>query len=253
MSHLAIGVFVFAFVLGGVLAGMFARTVLPAQHLADDSKDVIKLGMGLVATMTALILGFMVASAKSAFEAQDTALKNIAANVIKLDRVLAGYGPETGEIRQMVRRAVIYRLHLTWPEDGPSVARLDAPEQAPAPDLIESGILGLAPKNDAQRWLQSQALQITSNVLGTRWLVLARDNDATPLVFLVVVVSWLTVLFMGFGLFAPRNATVTLVLCVCGASVASALFLILELGEPYDGLVKLSSAPLRYAVSQLGQ
>ena len=253
MSDVAVGVLAFACAFAGALSGMFARNVLPEHHLSSDAKDVVKLGMGLVATMTAMILGLLLASAKSEYDAAGTALRQGALDAIKLDRALARYGPETGEIRQMVRHALAQRIELTWPSDHSRSSKLDAPAMLVGLEAIQNGIAGLAPKTDAQRSLQAQALEIAGDVAGVRMLVLSRGGDAASVVFVAAVIAWLTILFLSFGLFAPRNATVTLVLGVSAASVAMALFLILELGAPLDGSVKLSDAPLRFALAQLGQ
>jgi hypothetical protein len=118
---------------------------------------------------------------------------------------------------------------------------------------FEARILQLAPQNDAQRWLKSQALQIGSDLMETRWLVLGGLGSSVPPPFLVVVVFWLTIIFGSFGLFAPRNGTVVAVLFLCALSVAGAIFLILEMDQPFQGLMKISSAPLRYTLSHLGQ
>src|SRR5271156_1258708 len=106
VSPMTISWVVFACVFGGALVGMLLRATLPAHHLNADSKDVVKLGMGLVATMSALVLGLLVASAKSSFDAQGAQLKQMSANVVLLDRVLAHYGPETKEARDALRATV---------------------------------------------------------------------------------------------------------------------------------------------------
>ena len=86
MSAMAVGGIVFACVFGGALLGMVLRRALPAHHLSTDSKDVVKLGMGLVGTMAALALGLLLASAKSAYDAQADELRQMSATVLLLDR-----------------------------------------------------------------------------------------------------------------------------------------------------------------------
>ncbi len=253
MSPTEIALIVFACVFGGAVLGMFLRILTPEHHLSQDSQDVIKLGMGLIATMAALVLGLVIATAKSSYDTQDAAVKHSAAKVLLLDRVLANYGPETKETRDLLRRIVASRLHEIWPEDRSQPARLDAPEVVSAAQGIEARILRLAPQNDAQRWLQSQALQIGSDLMETRWLVVGGLGSSVPVPFLVVVVFWLTILFGSFGLFAPRNVTVVAVLFLCALSVAGSIFLILEMDQPFEGLIRVSSASLRYTLSHLGQ
>src|SRR6185295_1937458 len=99
MNPTVVGMVVFACTLGGALVGHWLRTTLPEHYLDDESKDTVKLGIGLVATMTALVLGLVTASAKSSFDAVDTAVKRTATDILAIDRLLARYGSETGELR----------------------------------------------------------------------------------------------------------------------------------------------------------
>ena len=244
---------VFACTFAGSLLGMVLSVVLPRQQLGKESRDIVTLGMGMIATTTALVLGLVIASAKSAFDTQDKAVKQTAADILTLDRILARYGPETKEVRDRLRRAVAFTLAVTWPEQGSRPGRVDMRETAPVGEAIEDLILELSPKTDAQRWLRTRALEQSSDVLHTRWLVFGGTGSSVPLPFLVVVVCWLTVIFASFGLFAPRNATVIATLFVCAMSVAASVFLIMEMDRPFDGVIKISSSPLQYTLSQIGQ
>jgi hypothetical protein len=253
MSSLEIAAIAFVCIFGGALLGMFLRSALPEHHLNPDSKDVVKVGMGLIATMAALVLGLLTGSAKSSFDTQDSELKQMAASVLLLDRTLAHYGPETKKIRDQIRQAIAYKLAATWPEDG-SAARIDTSETTPVVEGIEDEIRALAPQNDVQRAFQSRALEITGALLQTRWLMFGQQaGNAIQTPLLVVLVFWLAALFGSFGLFAPRNGTVIAVLCVSALSVSGAILLILEMNQPFQGLVKVSSAPLRFTLAHLGQ
>ena len=253
MNPTEIALIVFACVSGGALLGMSLRAVMPEHHLREDSKDVIKLGMGLIATIAALVLGFVIASAKSSYDTQDAAVKHIAAKILLLDRELALYGPETKECRDMVRRGLADKIDEIWPEERSQPARPDNSEAAPSSLGLEDRIRQLVPHSDAQHWPQYRALTITSEIMETRWFVSGGKGGSVPLPFLIVVVFWLTFIFGSFGLFAPRNATVLAVLFVCALSVAGSIFLILEMDQPFKGLMKISSAPFRYTLSHLGQ
>jgi hypothetical protein len=208
--------------------------------------------MGLVATMTALLLGLVTAAARSSFDANDAALKNSAANILTLDRHLVRYGPETAPTRELIRRALAYRIEVMWPQSGPR-GPADPVNSAPPIEEIENQILQLTPGTDAQRWLKTEALKLSEEVVKTRWRVLGAAAGSVPRPFLVVVIFWLTVTFASFGLYAPRNATIVAVLFVAALSVAMAVFLILELDSPFDGIIVVSNAPLRFALTQLSQ
>jgi hypothetical protein len=250
MNPIATSVTVFACIFGGALLGMFLRGVLPAHHFEDDTKDVIKLGMGLVATMTALVLGLLIATAKGSYDAQKDEVTQLSAKVILLDRTLAHYGPETKDIRNLIRGAIDREIGRVWPED-----RARAPQMEPGGSAATpyEKILELSPKDDAQRTLKALALSIGMEIQQTRWLMFAQRGSSFSMLFLVVVVSWLTLIFISFGLYAPRNATVIATLFVCALSVTGAILMILELNTPFEGLIQISPAQLRGTLSVLGQ
>jgi hypothetical protein len=250
MSSVTISSIVFACVFGGALLGILLHAVLPQHHLSNESKDIVKLGMGLVGTMAALVLGLLVASAKGSYDAQSAELTQMSANIALLDRGLALYGPETKETRALLRGAVVRILDQTWSKDGASSSPMAAPSGG---EILYEKIQGLSPKNDAQRSLQGRALSIVVDIGKTRWLMYAQQATSVSMPLLVVLVLWLTVIFISFGLFAPFNATVVSSLLVSALSVSGAILLILEMYTPYDGLIQISSAPLRAALAHLGQ
>jgi len=254
MSALLTAVIVLACVFGGALLGMLLRGLLPAPHLSDESKDVVRLGTGLVATMAALVLGLLVASAKGSYDTQRNGLDEIAANVTLLDTVLAQYGPQAGEARASLRRLIAGGITRLWPADASQEPTLAAAETTAGGKLLRAEVLALAPANDMQRALQSQALQIGGELARTRLLLVAQHEGANISgVFLVILTFWLVVLFASFGLYAPRNATVFAALLISALSVSGAIFLILELDQPFEGLIQISSAPLRDAFTHLGE
>jgi len=253
MSPITISCIVFACLVGGTLLGMFLRFILPDKHLSAESKDVVKLGMGLIGTMTALVLGLLIASAKSSFDAQRNGLAQLCANVILLDRALARYGPEAKEVRNMVKASAEDLAERTWPSE---FSRDKNTEKSRTEGRYEGAfekIQGLTPKNDAQRALQAQALKTATDIAQTRWLLFAQEASSIPTPFLVVMVGWLTLIFASFSLFAPPNATAFLTLFICALAISSAILLILELDRPFGGLMQVSSAPLRNALTQLGR
>jgi hypothetical protein len=252
MSALAVAAVVFACIVAGALAGIALRGLLPSHHLSDQSRDVVRLCTGLVATMAALVLGLLVASAKGAYDTQRDGLDGIAANLTLLDTVLQQYGPPAEEARAQLRRTVAVAIARLWPEDAAQEPTLGAPETMAGGKLLHAQILGLVPADDTQRALQSQALQIVAE-LGRLLLVAQHESTAISGVFLVILTFWLVVLFASFGLFAPRNATVVAALLISALSVSGAVFLILELDHPFDGLIQVPSAPLRSAFAGLGE
>lgn len=255
MEPIVIGAIVCAFSFGGALLGMWLNSALPEHHLDADSKATVQIGIGLVATMTALVLGLVTASAKSSFDAVDTAVKQTAIDILTLDRILARYGPETGAIRKDLKTAMEVRIDTIWPQGTPSSANLDpiGANAASHSEALVHAIRRLTPRDDEQRALQTRAVNVSESLLQSRWLVLAGTEASIPTPFLVILVSWLTIMFASFGMYAPRNGTVIAVLFVSALSVASAVFLVLEMDAPFTGLLRVSPEPWRFVHSHLGR
>ena len=253
MNPTLVGTIVFACTLGGVLLGMWLRAMLPEQHLTNESRDTVRLGAGLIATMTALVLGLVTASAKSSFDTMSATVKTTAVDILTLDRFLARYGSETREIRGTLQDVIANRVDMIWPEGSSRPTVVDPLGTAATAEGIADRVRSLTPRDDSQRALQSHALALIESVLRTRWLVYASGGSSIPLPFLVVLLFWLTLTFASFGLFAPRNATVITVLFVCALSVGGAVFLIAEMDGPFDGVLKVSAEPLRYTIAHLNQ
>ena len=249
MSAIAVGCIVFALVFSSAMLAMAVHTALPEHHLSTDSKDVVKLGTALIATMAALVLSLLIASAKTAFDTRSNQLVQASADIILLDRALARYGPETKEARSLLQRSVAGTVERIWPTEGAKRVTID-PGASPI-EAVYDKIEALSPQSEAQRSMQSQALILAADMGRTRLLLFEHLGSSIPVPFLVVLVFWLCIIFASFGLFAPRNATVIAVLCVCALSVSGAIFLILELDRPFEGVLQVSGAPLRAALAQL--
>jgi hypothetical protein len=253
MSALTLGGVVFAVVFGGALFGMCLRAVLPERHLSADSKDIIRIAMAMIATLAALVVGLLIASAKSSFDSKSAALTRAAANYVLLDRTLAQYGPETHDTRELLRQTAETRLREIWPEEASGRISPEAAGRGLGIEVIQRKILDLSPQNDAQQWLKSRALQLTGDIAETRWAALEQLGSSIQWPLLTIMVFWFAAIFASFGLFAPANGSVVIALFVCALSVAGSVYLIVEMDQPYRGLVKLSSAPLVTAIGQLGQ
>ena len=251
MSAITVSLIVFVCVFGGSLLGLVLGKRLPEHHLSDKSKSAVMLGIGLVGTMAALVLGLLVASAQASYNAQSAELTQVSSNIVMLDRVLAHYGPETKEVRQTLKNAVAVALNRMWSKDrgGPPPLEPTSAENEPLYDRIQA----LSPKTDAQRSLQSQALGMAVSLGQTRWLMYEQGATSVPNPFVIAMVFWLTIIFVSWGLFAPYNGTVIVVFLLAALSVSGALFLILEMYTPYGGLIQISSAPLQMALAHLGR
>jgi hypothetical protein len=249
-SPIAISVVVLACVFGGALLGIFIHSLLPSGYFDSDSKETVRLGMALVAATVAVALGMLIAAGKGFYDSQNSEVTQLAADAVLLDKILNHYGPETKEIRDLLRSSVAHMVDVTWGRNSSDHARFTL---SAASEVFLVRIPELSPRNDGQRLLQSQALSAAVKLAQTRSLLIAQQASSVPMPLLAVLVSWLTLLFMSFGLFVRPNLVVVVSLFASALAVCCAIYLILEMYQPYQGLIQVSSAPLQTALAQLGR
>jgi hypothetical protein len=248
---LVVGAVTFVCVFGGALVGMLGRERLPEHHLTKETEDVVKLGMSVIATLSALVIGLLLASAKASFETKDSELKHLAADLILLDRDLAHYGPETTEARDLLRRFAVHTRDSIWPQEA---AHPQAREGGwKLLEDVQERVRALMPGNEVQGWLRTRALQVSGEIAEARWLIDVQKGAVIPRPFLAILVFWLTLIFASFGLFAPRNAVTLTAFFLCSAALAGSMILIVSMAHPVSGLIPISSAPMREALDFLGR
>jgi len=253
MNSIWISLVIFICVFGGAFVGLLIRTMLPGHHLSDDAKEAVKLGAGLVATLTALVLGLLISSSKGSFDATNTMVIQSGAKILLIDRVLANYGPETKEIRDLLQRFLRDRIVKIWPEVVKKLPEAESSGKLVDIEDVQTAIRALFPQSDLQRSFQTQALAISDDLLALRWLLFEQLQTSLPPMFLGMLLFWGTILFACFGLLAPRNETIIAVFLVCAIAVAGAIFLILEMEKPLAGTMKISSAPMVKTLGRLGK
>jgi hypothetical protein len=253
MRPIADAVIVLISVFASGLLGLSLRGVLPKQHLQEDSLNMVRLCAGVIATLAALVLGLLVASAKANYDRVNDEVTHIAVAVVLLDRTLAQYGTQTREARSFLRAAVTYTLNTVFSEHSHGVSDLDTGQGPTQAERLQAELRKLAPENEEQRMLRARAVEISNEVAETRLLAINQAQGSIPPVFLVVLALWLGIMFAGFGLVTTKNPTVIMTLFLSALSVAGAVLMIEELNRPLEGLMRVSSAPMRYALAHLGK
>jgi hypothetical protein len=233
----------------GMLLGSFLRRRLPDHHLRDDSKDVVETATAMIGTLVALVIGLLVSSAKTSFDEASAGITQAGAKIIHLDRLLGRYGPGAAEARARLRGSVAVGIERIWPAASGSRGGLAAIEKATGMEDVQEMIRRLAPKDEAGRSIQSQALEVSKDLSQSRWLIIEQAQTPMPAVFLVLLIFWLAVLFTGLGMLAPGNATTYFCLSICAISMAGAILVILEMNRPLEGMIRVSPAPLQKALS----
>ena len=248
MSPLLISLITFACIFGGTFIGIFIRHRLPDGHLGGDTRDIVRQGTGLIATLASLVLGLLIASANGKFEGQSSQIKQLTANVVLLDSTLALYGSETEDLRALLRREVGVMADRIWRENS-SAGKQQTFEATDLGIAAYDDVLKLSPKTEVQRFLQARAIDAVTDVGKIRLLLFTNAGGSIPIPFLVVLIGWLTLIFASISLFAESSARAIAVLGIFSLAATAAIFLILELGQPFTGLMMISDQPLRNALS----
>jgi Protein of unknown function (DUF4239) len=249
MNTEVISLVIFGCVVGAVFIGRTLNRRLPVDHLSADTKETVKLAMGLLATMSALLLGLLVASAKSSYDNARSEVIQMAAKIVFLNRVLTGYGPEAEQVRARLHEAVEETANRMRPVKTNTPVNLAPNTQSG--NAIYIALQQLTPRDEMQRSLKAEATTLALELAQIRTLLVAESISSILKPLLIVVSFWLVVIFLTFSLIAPRNGTATFALIVSAVSVATAIFLILELDRPFSGLLRISNEPMLNVLSQL--
>jgi hypothetical protein len=241
----------FASIAAGIGLGTLLRRRLPDAHLQSQAKEVIRLGAGFIATLAALVIGLMIASAKNNYDAQSTNIRQLAANLILLDELLAHYGPETYALRGAMRDAIGVATARIWRENNSTAPRGGTFTLSNDAERFYAAIEALSPTTEMQRSLKPRILQATVDLGRTRLLIFVNEESPILVPFMAILIVWLTVIFASYSLFAEFSGIVVAALLIFAISISSALFLIVDLSQPFAGVMQIPSEPLRHALPPL--
>jgi hypothetical protein len=244
-----IGAVVLVATFSGTLLGLLLQRILPQEQLNSEVREVLKLVIGVVGTLSALVLGLIINSSRGSYDQQRQELIEVSAKFVTLDRTLAGFGPETRALRESLRSQVARAIERIWPSDGSTPARLEPEVDS---DQWMRDLQTLTPSNDLQRNCLMRASTLATEILNARWMLFEQAGGSVPRALIFVITFWFVLIFVCLGLLACRKATVLAMLLLCALSVSGAMVLSLEFDRPFDGLVRLSSEPLAKALAQMG-
>jgi hypothetical protein len=251
MNALTASLIVAAIVFASGLVGLWLHRLLPDENLSKETLDVVQLGTGMLSVLASLVLGLLIATAKSSYDTTDTAIRSYATDLILLDETLRDYGDAALPPRRLLRRYTEQMLGDVWPKTG---GRPYLQEDRTVGELMErvrEAIRALQPVDPGQKWLQDQALEVNISLLRQRWLMIERSGPSVRLATIAILLAWVSVIFASFGLNAPRNATVVTAFLLCSLAIGSAIFLILQLDSPFSGVLQLPSQPMETALAHM--
>jgi hypothetical protein len=249
LESLSLGLVALLCLGAGAFAGFTLRARLPEHHLTRESADVVKLAAGLIGTLVALVLSLLVQSANGFYNLVDNEYGEALTSIRQLDDRLKAYGPGAQPVRELLRSQAIAAFQAHWRGEN-----FGPPSQPVSWSEVENRILALSPTTASQRWNRERALEQAGRL--DRLQTLLRNqyrSHGVPLLVLVVVLTCATVIFGSFGLYTEPNGTVIVAIAAAALAVSSAMFLIVELNSPFEGLLQLSSYRAHLLLTGLGR
>ncbi len=253
MSSIAVSLVVACCIFGAAIAGMWLHRLLPESHLGKETQDVVRLGTGMLSVLASLVLGLLIATAKTSYDTTDHEIRSFAADLILLNETLRDYGDAAAAPRDRLLGFTRQMRGDIWPQSSGQKSVRDNPVTGDMLEHVREAIRALNPVDAGQRWLQDQALQISVGLMRARWLLIAQEGSNVRAITLAILVGWIALIFASFGMNAPRNLTVGAAFLVCSLSIGGAVFLILQMDDPFGGTMQISVSPIETAVSHMAR
>jgi hypothetical protein len=250
MTHTVIGLVSFAAIFGGALMGLFAAHRLPGHHLSKETQAAVTVSVAVLGTLSALVLGLMITAANGSFSARSQEVRELSLQLIRMDRNLRRYGPESVDARTKLREWAIAKTQQLFPKKGRD--KLSSEQTIDMLEDVQDALLALKPVGERQTFLRTLCLKLSSTMIEARWSLETRGSHSIPVPFLVLLIFWLAVVFASFGLFAPANPTTIVALFLCSLAVAGGIFMIEELDRPRSGFVQLPPDAMERALFEIG-
>lgn len=247
MTSIAFGLAVFALLSATALIALYFHPRLPDHQLTKDTQDAVKVGVGMIVVLSALVLGLLIASVKNTFDTATRDLKHFSTQIVLLDRTLRVYGPQAASARHLIEQYVERALAGTWPSDD-SPAIVNDPRAEQLIYRLQDAILTLVPEGSRERALADEMKGEVRRLIELRWTLVEEATESLNVPLLSVLVVWLMVIFASFGYNAPRNGLVMVSFVLCAASIGGALFLVVQMDRPFEGLITVSPTPLQNAL-----
>lgn len=265
MYEIGSALVVFVVLLGGTGVGVLVRPLLPEEHKAHETVQLVQLVIGMLVTFAALVLGLMTASAKTSFDTAANDFRAYAADLIQLNVKLRDYGTDADSARRLIRAYTAAAIATTWSREPPPPGdfypknlqqtgasdKLENLQLGDMLDMAEREIRQLEPHDTYHRKLADDCLSQFMRVSEARWKLIEEAHSSIAQPFFTTLTFWLTVIFLSFGLIAPRNALALVTITLGALSIASAIYVIVDLDTPFTGPIVITSQPMRDALAHM--
>ncbi len=248
-----IGLIAFCSIACAASLGFFiGRKLLPGDSHSEQTQRTVQSVMTNVGILSALVLGLLVASAKTNFDTTTSEVEQFATSLSLLDRDLVLLGAESGTLRNSLRDFTTKMLALTWPTEHGASSPVRGVEAEQILDRMQEQLrLSEAQTTQPELASAASALQLLGELKRTSRLLALQRRIRTPRPFLAVVIFWLSMSYLSYAIFAPLNRTVIGAMMISAISVSIALNIIIDMDRPFVGLVKVSPTPVRQALDQM--
>ena len=255
---------VFLLLLASTALGMFVKGRLSERHRNHETIELVGLAITMLVTFAALVMSLLIYSVKGAFDQANTDMAALAAEIVQLDQCLRNYGPQTADLREDLRTYTATVIATTWSSERLPANAHPLPKASPiSPGAMESVALSdlinqidlairhLEPADAYHSGIASSCLDNFHNFVAARWQVTEEARSTISMPFFIVLVFWLMVIFVCFGLNAPRTRFVFLTIALGALSISSAVYVMLDIDTPFSGTIIISSRPMRNAYSDI--
>ena len=253
---------VFALLCGGTAVGLLLKSQLLERYAETGALDSMNLIISFLVTITAIVIGLLINSTKSFIDATQNHWAMFAGQLIRLDQSLRNYGPESESMRRQLQSFAAAGIVNFWRGDTvpagvnyPNVRRLSKEDAkqvlSDILNRVELGIIRLQPTDPLHVRLAADCFDQYKEFARARWSLLMAPQNSLPTPLLRMLVAWLTVIFVCFGIRAAANPLVMIMIALSAATLSSMMFAIMDVVDPYQGLYNISSKNMHQALDAM--
>ena len=253
MDHYVFSAIVLMLILASAALGSYLRSSLADHHFSEDSLAAMRIAVGLVATLAALVLSLLIWSGKSSLDQVNTAIQHNSVAMIQLDRTLSQFGPSADGLRVDIKNGYGQWISFLFSNTRGTTAEGESRAILQNTYDIQGRIFALPTPGARQEKLRDHAVELWDDIFAGRWLTLEHRRGLIPTPLVEVLVGWLAVIFGIFGFSAPRNWSMCVVFLLCALSATTAVFVVLDLDTPFHGMVNASKTPMLDAFKFIGR
>ncbi len=248
MSNLVLGVIIFLLLASSSLFALVIHPRLTNRYRNDETNTVVRLIANLFVVMASLVLGLMINSAKSTYEAVDHNVHAISKEIILFDRALRPL-PGGSETRQRILTYANHAHNLNRPTGDRLIVGDVSSEQLLS--AVGTSLRAINVVDREETALLQEARQRFRTIVDLRWALVEDAEGVIPMPIIAMVVAWLVLIFASFGYRAPRNLVIVGSVVVAAGLIAGSIYLILDLDAPFSGLVQVTDEPLQRAIAEM--